>query len=106
MTKRIPLHSVSEFIDYGLTTSATDANTGVKFLRITDIQDDVVHWENVPYCHCSKEDAKQYELSEGDILFARTGATTGKSYLIRVRVQDIAKLFKCQEYLVKGPTHR
>jgi hypothetical protein len=35
----------------------------------------------VPYCQCN--DVEKYQLKRGDILFARTGATTGKSFLVR-----------------------
>jgi type I restriction enzyme S subunit len=49
-------------------------------LRISDIQDGRVDWSSVPYCDCP--DPEPYSLSAGDILFARTGATTGKSFLI------------------------
>jgi type I restriction enzyme, S subunit len=50
-------------------------------LRITDIQDNRVEWDTVPRCECS-EPAK-YALKAGDIVIARTGATTGKSFLLR-----------------------
>lgn len=66
---------------YGYTESACHAAVGPKFLRITDIQDGNVEWENVPYCKC--EDVDKYRLKTDDIVFARTGATTGKSYLIK-----------------------
>jgi len=65
---------------YGFTASATDESKGPKFLRITDIQDGNVNWNTVPYCLCAE--IEKYKLQSGDILFARTGATTGKSYLI------------------------
>lgn len=65
---------------YGYTESASHERVGPHFLRITDIQDGRVNWETVPFCACS-ETAK-YRLADGDILFARTGATTGKSYLV------------------------
>ena len=87
--------------DYGYTESANDAPVGPKFLRITDIQNDVVNWETVPYCVCSDETKEKYLLKTGDIVIARIGATTGKayivndcpeavfaSYLIRVRTKD------------------
>ena len=87
--------------DYGYTESANDAPVGPKFLRITDIQNDVVNWEKVPYCICSKKVKEKYLLKTGDIVIARIGATTGKayiidncpeavfaSYLIRVRTKD------------------
>jgi type I restriction enzyme S subunit len=41
-----------------------------------------VNWDTVPYCECSDEKHSKYRLKPGDIVFARTGATTGKSYLI------------------------
>ena len=56
---------------------------GPRFLRISDIQNDAVQWDDVPYCECPATDTVRYELHKGDIVFARTGATTGKSYLIR-----------------------
>jgi type I restriction enzyme S subunit len=77
------LSSLAERIDYGHTASAAADPVGPKFLRITDIQDDRVDWRNVPYCECSPEDEDASQLRPGDIVFARTGATTGKSFLIR-----------------------
>ncbi|OPF20364.1 type I restriction endonuclease subunit S [Microcystis aeruginosa KW] len=47
------------------------------------MQDDHVNWLTVPLCEADKQDTIKYALAEGDIVFARTGATTGKSYLIR-----------------------
>ena len=70
-------------INYGYTDSASFNNVGPKFLRITDIQDNTVVWSNVPYCKCGKEELQKYILEDGDIVFARTGATTGKSFLIK-----------------------
>jgi type I restriction enzyme S subunit len=69
-------------INYGYTESACGAKVGPKFLRITDIQDDRVDWSNVPYCPIELGDLPKYKLTDGDIVFARTGATTGKSYLV------------------------
>ena len=69
-------------INYGYTEKANSEKVGPKFLRITDIQNNNVDWESVPYCTCSSDDLKKYKLETGDIVFARTGATTGKSFLI------------------------
>lgn len=69
-------------INYGYTESACAEPVGPKFLRITDIQDNYVDWDTVPYCPIAASDVPKYQLAEGDIVFARTGATTGKSYLI------------------------
>lgn len=65
---------------YGFTASAVSQPVGPKFLRITDIQDGRVDWNTVPYCQCNE--IEKYRLHKGDILFARTGATNGKSYLV------------------------
>ncbi len=69
-------------INYGYTISASAEPVGPRFLRITDIQNDHVDWESVPYCEISSADAPKYRLASGDIVFARTGATTGKSFLV------------------------
>jgi len=66
---------------YGYTESATTEPVGPRFLRITDIQNGRVNWDTVPFCQCPNPEA--YLLKANDIVFARTGATTGKSFLIR-----------------------
>ena len=68
---------------YGYTTSATEEDTGTKFLRITDIKEDgFVNWGTVPYGIIEDESLQKFRLSKGDILFARIGATTGKTCII------------------------
>lgn len=79
----VKLGDFTEKVDYGLTASAKENAYGPKFLRITDMQDDSVDWSTVPSCDCTEKELKDNFLSSGDIVFARTGATTGKSYLIR-----------------------
>jgi type I restriction enzyme, S subunit len=79
----VNLGSIAEKIDYGLTASANFELDEPKFLRITDLQDGSVDWLSVPSCKCSEKEVDQYRLEDGDIVFARTGATTGKSYLLR-----------------------
>jgi hypothetical protein len=69
-------------INYGYTESASSEPIGPRFLRITDIQDDQVDWASVPYCKIESADLPKYRLASGDIVFARTGATTGKSFLV------------------------
>lgn len=76
-----PLSEVST-INYGYTESASSEPIGPRFLRITDIQNDQVNWKTVPFCKIELADLPKYRLSSGDIVFARTGATTGKSYLV------------------------
>ncbi len=80
--KHVKLKDVAEKPQYGLTASA--AQTGqVKFLRITDITERGVNWDTVPYCDAEQDKIKACLLQSGDIVFARIGATTGKSYLIQ-----------------------
>ncbi|WP_320240832.1 restriction endonuclease subunit S [Cognatiyoonia sp. IB215182] len=76
-----PLSSVAK-LSYGFTEKAVMEPVGPKFLRITDIQDGHVDWETVPHCRIPEDIKEKYLLKTGDIVFARTGATTGKSYLI------------------------
>ena len=73
-------------IKYGYTESASLDKIGPKFLRITDIQNGNVNWLNVPYCKINNDEINKYLLKNGDIVFARTGATTGKSYLIKGKI--------------------
>ncbi|MDH7511991.1 MAG: restriction endonuclease subunit S [Clostridiales bacterium] len=79
----VQLRDISQKPEYGYTTSAIEKPVGPKFLRITDIQNGHVNWSAVPYCDCPDSIKKKYILKSGDILFARTGATTGKSFLIQ-----------------------
>lgn len=77
------LESIAEDISYGYTAKATQAGAGPRYLRITDIQNGHVLWEQVPTCEIPQMKIDQYRLAPGDLVFARTGATTGKSFLIR-----------------------
>ena len=72
---------ISSSINYGVSESAKVTGK-YRLLRITDIQDGKVSWESVPFTDYPEDKAKAFELSDGDILFARTGATVGKSYLV------------------------
>jgi type I restriction enzyme, S subunit len=78
----VRLGEVATKPQYGYTQAATSEPAGPKFLRITDIQDSSVEWEKVPYCRCNVQALEKYKLIMGDILFARSGATTGKTFLV------------------------
>ena len=93
------LADVSELVQYGYTTSASDTEIGPKFLRITDIVPPQIDWTKVPYCEIDEKTLTKFSLARGDIVIARTGATVGyaklirdnepsvfASYLVRVRV--------------------
>ncbi|MDE2589789.1 MAG: type I restriction endonuclease subunit S, partial [Patescibacteria group bacterium] len=79
---------ISLKIHYGYTAKADKKSTGIKMLRITDIQQNSVDWDNVPSCKIDEDNVSRYLLKEGDIVFARTGATVGKSYLIDENVPN------------------
>ena len=73
---------ISKSILYGVSESAKSKGE-YKLLRITDIQNNAVDWNTVPYTDYDEHRANAYRISDGDILFARTGATVGKSYLVK-----------------------
>jgi type I restriction enzyme, S subunit len=79
--------NVSDSISYGFTASSS-SNGNVKFLRITDLHEGEVNWDGVPYCTVSNDQYESNKLLVGDIVFARTGATTGKSYMIESLPDD------------------
>lgn len=78
----VKLSSCSE-IGYGYTSKSSIKFIGPKYLRITDIQNNRVNWSLVPNINKDLNKVKKFLLKEGDIVFARTGATTGKSYLVK-----------------------
>lgn len=63
-------------LSYGSVSSATEFDGITRYVRITDIMDDGNLGGDIK--SATKTDAK-YLLHEGDILFARTGATVGKT---------------------------
>jgi type I restriction enzyme S subunit len=72
---------ISFRIQYGYNAPAQKAGR-IKMVRISDIQDDKVLWEAVPYCDIPEDEIADYLLKDNDILFARTGGTVGKSFLV------------------------
>lgn len=74
------LENLIESTQYGYNASSMPSGKN-KFLRISDIQENKVNWESVPYCDCVDEES--YLLKDDDILIARTGGTTGKSFKIK-----------------------
>ena len=77
----VKVADISSVIVYGVSESAKSEGK-FKLLRITDIQDNAVNWNTVPYTDYPESKSENYILQAGDILFARTGATVGKSYLV------------------------
>lgn len=77
------VYDLSELIQYGYTAKSSNNPIGPKMLRITDIQNNTVDWAIVPYCQIDQKEKQKYLLDEGHLVFARTGATVGKSFLIK-----------------------
>jgi type I restriction enzyme S subunit len=81
--KETTLSDICSDISYGYTASANVDTVGPKFLRITDIVPDRINWNTVPYCEADELNIEKYKLQEGDIVIARTGATTGYNKIIK-----------------------
>ena len=73
--------NISFSIQYGFNAPAIESGD-IKMVRISDIHDNKVNWQDVPYCKISQSEIGTYLLQENDILFARTGGTVGKSFLM------------------------
>ena len=73
---------LSQSIQYGYNAPAQEKGR-IKMVRISDIQDGNVLWDTVPYCDIKENEIPTYLLGANDILFARTGGTVGKSYLVK-----------------------
>lgn len=77
------LKSFCDSFSYGLNASAIKYDSVNKYLRITDIDDRSRRFDygalTSPDVDISKSD--EYLLKSGDVLFARTGASVGKTYL-------------------------
>ena len=79
------LGELSSSFEYGLNVAAKEYDGENKYIRITDIADDSREFkkEDITSPDIDVSSAENYRLSEGDILFARTGASVGKSYIYK-----------------------
>ncbi|NNU94792.1 hypothetical protein ETC01_16920 [Geobacillus sp. NFOSA3] len=78
---------------YGYTQSASEEKIGPHFLRITDIQENFISWNRVPYCSINEKDYEKYKLKKGDIVIARTGNSTGAVGYINSDVEAVFASF-------------
>ena len=71
--------------EYGLNAAASDFDGEKKYLRITDIDDQTREFrtDDLSSPDINNPIDDKYLLKEGDILFARTGASVGKTYLYK-----------------------
>ena len=74
--------TVATSIQYGYNAPAKQCGR-IRMVRISDIHENLVIWNTVPFCDIDESDISTYLLRPNDILFARTGGTVGKSFLVR-----------------------
>ena len=74
--------TVATSIQYGYNAPAKQYGR-IRMVRISDIHENLVIWNTVPFCDIDESDISTYLLRPNDILFARTGGTVGKSFLVR-----------------------
>lgn len=82
---------ISESFEYGLNAAATEYDGKHKYIRITDI-DDSTHLflqDNLTSPDVDFSTVDDYLLQKGDVLFARTGASVGKTYIYRPSDGDL-----------------
>ena len=73
---------VSKKLQYGANSSGQEYNPDLpRYVRITDIINNGLKSDDI--LSLSEEEAKDFILNEGDILFARSGGTVGKSFLYK-----------------------
>ena len=79
------LGEVASGFEYGLNAAASDFDGEKKYLRITDIDDQTREFrtDDLSSPDINNPIDNRYLLKEGDILFARTGASVGKTYLYK-----------------------
>lgn len=76
------LGEVSDSFEYGLNASATSFDGKNKYIRITDIDNDTRLFDKTELTSPKIDltSADNYLMKKGDVLFARTGASVGKTY--------------------------
>jgi type I restriction enzyme S subunit len=79
------LSDISVDVCYGMNSSAIGFDGINKYLRITDIDEGSNTFLPNPLTSPDSEIENKYILKDGDIVFARTGASTGKTYLYKTK---------------------
>lgn len=79
------LGGIASSFEYGLNAAAKEYDGENKYIRITDIDDNTHEFltDALTSPDINLTGAENYKLTEGDILFARTGASVGKSYIYK-----------------------
>ena len=94
------LGDICESFEYGLNVAAKEYYGENKYIRITDIDDNSHEFlqENITSPDTELAGAENYRLKYGDILFARTGASVGKTYIYK----DSDGLVYYAGFLIRG----
>lgn len=79
--RRIRLGDITMKFNYGINAAAKPYDGNNKYLRITDIDEDMRVFSKDNLTSPDANDVESYLLKEGDIVLARTGASVGKSYI-------------------------
>ena len=87
--EEVSLNDVAVGFEYGMNAAATTFDGVHKYIRITDIDDDAHTYIDCDSVSPSGVLEGKYRVRENDILFARTGASVGKSYLYRETDGDL-----------------
>lgn len=87
--EEVSLSDVAEGFEYGINAAATNFDGVHKYIRITDIDDDSHTYLDGDPVSPSGVFEDKYRVKENDILFARTGASVGKSYLYQETDGDL-----------------
>ena len=79
------LGEVCNSFEYGLNAAAKEFDGINKYIRITDIDDDSRAFldSDLTSPDCDLCSAEKYKLQDGDIVFARTGASVGKTFIYK-----------------------
>ncbi len=77
----IELSKISSEISYGMGLPSKEYDGINKYIRITDIDENTSKYTNKDIVSPDGELEDKYIVKKNDILFARTGASTGKTYL-------------------------
>lgn len=85
------LSDLATHFDYGLNASAKKFDGKNKYLRITDIDEETRSFilTDLKSPSGNLEGKEEYLLESGDITFARTGASVGKSYLHDRQIDNV-----------------
>jgi len=78
------LGDCSQSLDYGMNAAAVEFDGENKYIRITDIDESTSKYISDLPVSPEGELEEKYLVKENDILFARTGASTGKTYLYHI----------------------